>query len=94
PTPAALQRLQAAVNAIPRSPAQQRPQAEKKQPDDNERSGRSAINSLIHRMTGRDEQATPPRKKLPPVQSQPAEDIESEERDRVEIPAFLRRQAN
>ena len=64
-----------------------------------ERHGRLTINSLIHKMTGqvgREQAPGRPRPaELEPRASQQAEpDYEETERERVDIPAFLRRQAN
>ena len=64
-------------------------------PDDKPRFG---INSLINRMTGHGGQEAPrPARQQPPMQAarsaQPAP-REQEEEDQIEIPAFLRRQAN
>ena len=74
-------------------PAAQRP-AEADKP-------RFGINSLINRMTGHghEQAAAPaPRRQQPPMQAhQPApvhDEEEAHEQDRIEIPAFLRRQAN
>ncbi|MEM9641858.1 MAG: cell division protein FtsZ [Pseudomonadota bacterium] len=92
PTPEALARLQAAVNRVPepREPVAQRPA----RPHAAEKPDRFAINSLIHRMTGQgqreDREAAP--RQSPPVTSSPQD--RPEERDKHEIPAFLRRQAN
>ncbi|MEM8658392.1 MAG: cell division protein FtsZ [Pseudomonadota bacterium] len=92
PTPEAMARLQAAVNRMPeqREPIAQRPA----RPQAAEKPDRFAINSLIHRMTGQgqreDREAAP--RQSPPVTAPQSE--RPEERDRHEIPAFLRRQAN
>jgi cell division protein FtsZ len=97
PSPEALQRLQEAVRrapqADPRVPAQPRaaePPAE--------RSPRFAINSLINRMTGHPSEAAPrpsPALRQQPQLRQPVEDrTPSPEQEKIEIPAFLRRQAN
>jgi len=60
-----------------------------------EKGGRFAINSLIHRMTGGREEPFPSRQEpTVNVAVDREEPIDQEERDRVEIPAFLRRQAN
>ncbi len=88
-TDAVKQRLQDAVakmpDATPSSPAAQ---AE-------DRSGRFAINSLIHRMTGGREEPYPERKEPSVNQAVDAEPVvDQEERDKADIPAFLRRQAN
>ena len=88
PSQAVKERLMAAVNkqaGDTPSPAQAEP----------EQSGRFAINSLIHRMTGGREEPYPVRKE-PIVDGRvdPEVTADEEDRDRVEIPAFLRRQAN
>ncbi|MBL1434677.1 MAG: cell division protein FtsZ [Rhodobacteraceae bacterium] len=63
-----------------------------------EKPSRFAINNLINKMTGhtRDEKSAP---RVQPSMhsgsvSAPAHDIDREEQERVDIPAFLRRQAN
>ncbi|MEL7100185.1 MAG: cell division protein FtsZ [Pseudomonadota bacterium] len=94
PSPEALDRLRAAAQKAAPAP-QQAPTAEKP---------RFGINSLIGRMTGQGEAPSPqqPARAQPPVQApapqssaapapKPAQDPEAE---RIEIPAFLRRQAN
>ena len=104
PTPEAMARLQAAVN---RAPSQQRaaqpaarPQAPAPQPQsrmaDKPRFG---INTLLNRMAGHP--AEPAERTAPPMRQQPqssaAYDDEPEidpDQERIEIPAFLRRQAN
>ncbi|KMK67885.1 cell division protein FtsZ [Puniceibacterium sp. IMCC21224] len=59
---------------------------------------RFGINSLINRMTGHGTEAPAPRRQQPPVQARkpdPMIDAEPDpEQERIEIPAFLRRQAN
>ncbi|MDE0589211.1 cell division protein FtsZ [Halocynthiibacter sp. C4] len=103
PSPEAVARLQAAVAKAPSSglarPAAQAPQ----QPaQEQEKAPRFGINSLINRMTGHSHEEAPraatPVRQQPPVQSQEAApDYESEvdpEQERIDIPAFLRRQAN
>jgi len=98
PTPEALARLQAAVNRNPQTarPAP-RPAAEAEaRPADRTRFG---LNSLINRMTGH--AAEPPARSVPPLRQAPPvstaypdEAAHDAEQDRIEIPAFLRRQAN
>ncbi|EPX82202.1 cell division protein FtsZ [Salipiger mucosus] len=102
---AARSRHQAAPGT--QSRAAQQPQSSQQQPAaqrgaEGERS-RFGINSLINRMTGHGheggQQPQPaPRRQQPPVSSQapaPVHDTEEEpDQDRIEIPAFLRRQAN
>jgi cell division protein FtsZ len=107
PSPEALARLQAAVNkapaqgrpAAPAAPMtamrpsvqQHAPQAEKP---------RFGINSLINRMTGHAAEGTeqrPAPQPRPAAPQQHAYDDDAEvsaEQERIEIPAFLRRQAN
>ncbi|OSP54985.1 cell division protein FtsZ [Pseudoruegeria sp. SK021] len=96
PTPETLRRLEAAVRKSPEGGASSgsdnafgstQPAADK---------SRFGINSLINRMTGhsQDPRAQAGRSQ-PPVQSLPQENPEDDaELDRIEIPAFLRRQAN
>ncbi len=96
PTAEALRRLQAAVSKVPDNRIE-RPVAPRPAEADN--GGRFAINSLIHRMTGtagREERpdhmrATP---QVSSAETAYSDTSSEEERDRVEIPAFLRRQAN
>ncbi len=103
PTPEALARLQAAVNRAPgqgqRAAQQPAPRRADPTPHSAERP-RFGINSLLNRMTGHPaEQAE---RQAPPMRQQPqapavAYDDEPEadpDQERIEIPAFLRRQAN
>ncbi|WP_147124468.1 cell division protein FtsZ [Shimia ponticola] len=96
PSPEAMTRLQQAVNKVPspRAPAPQQPAATAPAPA--EEKPRFGINSLINRMTGapaESEEPTPVRR-APPVQSYEEEAQVDPEQERIEIPAFLRRQAN
>ncbi|NOD82808.1 cell division protein FtsZ [Ruegeria sp. HKCCD6119] len=101
PSPEALQRLQAAVQKVPSAP--QRPAAARQpeavsQPEHEERS-RFGFNRLIDRMTGHasDTPAQPPRQQPVLRQSEATAPLQEEadpDQDRIEIPAFLRRQAN
>ena len=99
PSPEAMRRLQAAVSNAPTQARQQRPApAPSRETTSDEDRPRFGINSLINRMTGHSGQETPrPARQQPPVQAarapQPAPRTEEEE-DQIEIPAFLRRQAN
>jgi cell division protein FtsZ len=98
PSPEALARLRAAAQKA--APEQHR-QAQQQQGEQGDK-GRFGINSLINRMTGHAEgeaQARPARQQ-PPVQTrasaaapQPQESNDPDQ-ERIEIPAFLRRQAN
>ncbi|WP_170788333.1 cell division protein FtsZ [Ruegeria lacuscaerulensis] len=101
PSPEALQRLQAAVQNVPtgdRSHMASRPQPAPAPQSEADRP-RFGFNRLIDRMTGHaaDTPAQPQRQ--PPVMRQsdataPAHDQADPEQERIEIPAFLRRQAN
>ncbi len=93
PTPEAMARLQAAIENTPAAeasaPVTPAPAAEKP---------RFGINSLINRMTGHGDEGAAPqaqtRREQPPVQSPVAGAEMDPEQERIEIPAFLRRQAN
>ncbi|MEO0931988.1 MAG: cell division protein FtsZ, partial [Pseudomonadota bacterium] len=94
PSPEALARLQAAVNRAPQ-PAQQPQQvapatAEADKP-------RFGINSLINRMTGAQAEAgtqQPAPRAQPQVTALHQDHEPNEDQEKIEIPAFLRRQAN
>jgi cell division protein FtsZ len=97
PSPEALARLQAAVRRAPA--ADPRLSAPPRAPEPAaERAPRFGINSLINRMTGH--QAEPAARPAPAVRQQPQlrqpveEEELSPEQEKIEIPAFLRRQAN
>ncbi|MGR3700812.1 MAG: cell division protein FtsZ [Paracoccaceae bacterium] len=108
PTPEAMARLHHAVNKA--APQAQRPVAQPQPQPEPESRARFGINSLINRMTGHAPEtqerapAQPPRQQ-PPVRAQapqgyaqqaranPAE-ANDPDQERIEIPAFLRRQAN
>ena len=101
PSPEAMARLQAAVH---RAPAQEQPyqQAAPHAPAEAEERPRFGINSLINRMTGQGQDGAPaqPARQQPSVQAtqpapapQPVAESDPEQ-ERIEIPAFLRRQAN
>ncbi|WP_457650099.1 cell division protein FtsZ [Profundibacter sp.] len=95
PSPEAMARLQAAVHKVPdyetREEHAEAPQAAVEKP-------RFGINSLINRMTGHSDSGQETQaqqmRQQPPVQSPAAEAEVDPEQERVEIPAFLRRQAN
>ncbi|WP_299349836.1 cell division protein FtsZ [uncultured Shimia sp.] len=95
PSPDVLQRLKAAADKAPSAQprmADPAPQAA----DDGKRGG-FGLNSLIGRMTGHGEAprpAQPQMRQQPTVQAAQPEAEMDEEQDRIEIPAFLRRQAN
>ncbi len=94
PSPEALARLRAAITKdAPGASAAPQPAAE----GDQEAKPRFGINSLINRMTGHNEdQLAPVERRQPPMATRrPAEETEVDpEQERIEIPAFLRRQAN
>ncbi|MHA6325455.1 cell division protein FtsZ [Roseivivax sp. CAU 1753] len=103
-TPSAdtLARLQAAADRAreeaPARPAP-RPQAAAQARQSEADKPRFGINSLINRMTGHgQEAAAPARRAQPPMHARQPDPVvdqhEDEDQDRIEIPAFLRRQAN
>ncbi len=109
PSPEALARLQAAVSRAPMTSAQQ-PRAGAPQMPVAQRAGalpvtnkpadrpRFGIGSLINRMAGGSGEASAERgqtaRQQPPVTSYDDEQELSADQERIEIPAFLRRQAN
>ncbi len=103
PSPETMTRLQAAAaRARPNQPqGMGRPAAAAAEAAESDRNPRFGINSLINRMTGHGQEAPAPRRQQPPVQArrqaQPDPMVEPEndpDQERIEIPAFLRRQAN
>ncbi len=102
PTPEAIARLRAAVGRAAPIPGRAESEPAASEPAaDKPRFG--GINSLINRMTGHAaETGEVPHREQPPVQAThtpqaPAPEVEAEldpEQERIEIPAFLRRQAN
>ena len=108
PSPEALARLRAAAQKASPSQQQQRqpqaqPQQQRQQPAAEQGEKRFGINSLINRMTGHGEAETQqqrPARQQPPVQTRATSaapqprDVQDEDQERIEIPAFLRRQAN
>ena len=95
PSPEALARLQTAANKVPERQTEEVHEEAAERP-------RFGINSLINRMTGHgtNEAAAEPRpsRQQPPVEAPMArreqEEAVEHEEDQIEIPAFLRRQAN
>ncbi|HIP22319.1 MAG TPA: cell division protein FtsZ [Rhodobacteraceae bacterium] len=85
-------RLQAAVTNVPA------PEETPAAATEVEKPTRFAINNLINRMTGHTKEEKPAPRVQPSMGtgslSAPAHDIDREEQERVDIPAFLRRQAN
>ncbi|MGD9917603.1 MAG: cell division protein FtsZ [Paenirhodobacter sp.] len=108
PSPEALARLEAAVKkapagyqrpAAPQPMAAQRPAAAPVAPQPAAEKPRFGINSLINRMTGHAAEApahqpAPSRQAAAAPQHQAYDDEGDADQDRIEIPAFLRRQAN
>ncbi|MDO9640012.1 MAG: cell division protein FtsZ [Pseudotabrizicola sp.] len=104
PSPEALARLQAAVSRGPGQSAASRPAAAAPQPAAAQKAAEQArprfgIGSLINRMAGggHEQQAADrpaPARQQPPVTSYDEEPELSADQERIEIPAFLRRQAN
>ncbi len=98
PSPEALARLQAAVSRVPNSEApQQQPQAAAAAPVASEADKpRFGINSLINRMTGAqtDGAQQQPARTQPQVTALHQEPEHGDDQEKIEIPAFLRRQAN
>ena len=101
-SPENLARLRAAIQKTPPA-AQAHPQAAAQAEQDAQgKGGRFGINSLINRMTGHGEDQSPVHqpaaRRVPPVSAQhpaPMEDRAVDpDQERIEIPAFLRRQAN
>jgi cell division protein FtsZ len=95
PSPEAMARLQAAVSKAPAAPQMARNAApvQKAAAKPAERP-RFGIGSLINRMSGSPAEAAQPSRAQPPVTAYDDEAEPSADQDRMEIPAFLRRQAN
>ncbi len=98
PSPEAMARLKAAAAKMPSAgvpSARHTPQAAAPRPADKPRFG---IGSLINRMAGhleaQTERAAAPVRQQPPVTSFDDEPEMNADQERIEIPAFLRRQAN
>ncbi|MBE1282666.1 MAG: cell division protein FtsZ [Rhodobacteraceae bacterium] len=99
PSPEAIVRLQAAAQkANPAAPQQRAAQQHDQEMEDQQQAGggRFGLNSLIHRMTG--SAGDTPARQQPPVQQSDAtaqpRAASGQDQERIEIPAFLRRQAN
>ena len=95
PSPEAMARLQAAVSKpqTAQQPARAAAAAAKPAPKVAERP-RFGIGSLINRMSGSHPEPAQPARAQPPVTSYDEESEPVTDQDRMEIPAFLRRQAN
>ncbi|GAA6162840.1 cell division protein FtsZ [Pelagimonas sp. KU-00592-HH] len=101
PSPEVLQRLRAAAEKAPSAPAARpaaavEPEAPLQQPRAEEpKRGGFGLNSLIGRMTGHGAETAPQAaRQQPTVQAVQSEPEYDEDQERIEIPAFLRRQAN
>lgn len=99
PSAETMQRLRAAAARAGGSGEQQKPAAAERSGPGAEERPRFGINSLINRMTGHAESGAARARQQPPLQTRseapPAEaDRPEQDKDRIEIPAFLRRQAN
>ncbi|MHC0054095.1 cell division protein FtsZ [Actibacterium sp. D379-3] len=97
PSPEALARLQAAVSKAPRSSGAPL-RAEEPAPQAQADKARFGIGSLINRMAGHGHEAPArggqPLRQQPPLHGHPDDAELDPEQERIEIPAFLRRQAN
>ena len=95
PSPEALARLQAAVNRAPKPAEQPQQQAPREVAETDK--PRFGINSLINRMTGAQAEGAAtqqPARAQPQVTALHQEPEAAENQEKIEIPAFLRRQAN
>ena len=101
PTPEAMARLRAAVNKSPDAEPMVASQPSAAPTSVAERTPRFGINSLIGRMTGHGEEqprsegpAQAAARRQPPVSGYNPDPEVDPEQEKIEIPAFLRRQAN
>ena len=92
---------QAEVRHEPRQEMRQQPQLQQRSqpvqhaPEPQERPRRGGLGGLIHRMAGTSAEAPAPSARVqPPVHSYDDEPQHHASQERIEIPAFLRRQAN
>ncbi len=94
PSPDAMARLQAAVNKAPKPRTPEVGTRAEGQPQ--EKTGRFGINSLINRMTGHGAEPTQneQQQQIHPRVGSADENDHDAEQERIDIPAFLRRQAN
>ncbi|MEC8293801.1 MAG: cell division protein FtsZ [Pseudomonadota bacterium] len=103
PSPEAQARLRAAVENQPKAQPAAQP-VQQQQPAPEQERSRFGLGSLINRMSGSGHEQQPAPRQQPPMQQpmhgqQQAQQVPQEyedevEQDRIEIPAFLRRQAN
>jgi cell division protein FtsZ len=100
PTPEALARLRNAVNRAPTAPAVPAPRAPEPRSVDprapEAERPRFGLNNLINRMTGQQggEASAPAARQQPQVTAPREEAAHDPDQERIDIPAFLRRQAN
>jgi len=98
PTPEAMARLQAAVNRAPAgydaAPVAAAPLAAPAAAAQDEEKSRFGINSLINRMTGAGAEPQQAPRQAPEVTAIRDDADVDPDQERIEIPAFLRRQAN
>jgi len=94
PSREAMDRLAAAVSKTQKNRAE--PQAPATQTPPADRQPRFGINSLINRMTGHAQDSAPheDQARIQPQVNQAPEQEPDPEQERIDIPAFLRRQAN
>jgi cell division protein FtsZ len=94
PSPETIRRLEAAVRKVPEGSAARTPPSVAAGAAGGDKA-RFGINSLINRMTGGQDPRAQSGRTPPPMQSLPQDNPEDEaDLDRIEIPAFLRRQVN
>ena len=95
PSPDAMRRLQAAVSKVPdSSPAPQRQPMSAQRPMGEPEKPRFGINSLINRMTGHGQAPAADHRLQPQPRPQSHAAETDPDQEKIEIPAFLRRQAN
>ena len=94
PSPETLSRLQQAVQNAPARAAGTTPAAPAETPAAQPERPRFAINGLINRMTGHQAAQQQPPRQQPQVRPVATEEAADPEQEKIEIPAFLRRQAN
>jgi cell division protein FtsZ len=92
PSPETMARLREAVSRQPAQPYQRRA-ADSAPPQSQDRGSRFGLGALINKMAGSGTEATAPRPQ-PPVTHYDDDPEARAAQERIEIPAFLRRQAN
>ncbi len=95
PSPDAMRRLQAAVSKVPdSSPAPRRQPMSAQRPLGEPEKPRFGINALINRMTGHAQAPAADHRLQPQPRPQSHAAETDPDQEKIEIPAFLRRQAN